>query len=80
MSQDHIRKLVLRQLQKIAPEVDIENINPDARFRDQLEFDSIDYLNLMKLIREELQIEISEIEYPKLATLNGCIQYLSGKL
>jgi acyl carrier protein len=77
MNEHQVREIVLGILNKIAPEADLSSIKPDSRFRDQFEFDSIDCLNLMTAIEKEYGIHIREVDYPKLATLNGCIRYLA---
>lgn len=77
MREHQIREMILGILARIAPEADLASIQPDTRFRDQFEFDSIDCLNLMTTIQKEFGIEIPEVDYPKLATLNGCVRYLA---
>lgn len=76
MNEQQIRVMILTFLEKIAPEADLSSLQADIRFRDQFEFDSIDCLNLITAISKERSITIPEIDYPKLATLNGCISYL----
>ncbi len=76
MNPAEIKALVLQTIRTIAPEADLENLNPDVRFRDQFDFDSVDFLNFILQVQEPLQVEIPETDYPKLATLNGCIAYL----
>jgi acyl carrier protein len=77
MNEQQIRELVIASLTQIAPEADLSSLQPDIRFRDQFDFDSIDCLNLVTALGKELGIEIPEIDYPKLGTLNGCIRYLT---
>lgn len=76
MNDQQIRYTVLQQLTRIAPEADLAKLNPHIRFRDQFEFDSIDYLNLISSLEKELGVAIPEMDYPKLTTLSGCIAYL----
>ena len=45
MNKAAIKDFVLHTIRQIAPEADIENLNPDRRFRDQFDFDSVDFLN-----------------------------------
>ncbi len=79
MSEEQIRSLVLKLLGRIAPEADLGGLHPDRRFRDQFEFDSVDFLNFALALQDELKIEIPEEDYPSLATLKGCINYLLSK-
>jgi acyl carrier protein len=76
MDAQNIKNVVLNLLNKIAPEADLDTLAPDLRFRDQFDFDSIDCLNLMNSLEKELKITIPEVDYPRLASLNGCIDYL----
>jgi acyl carrier protein len=80
LTENHIKKLALDLIGKIAPEADIENLDPALRFRDQLDFDSVDFMNFAVAFQEQLEVEIPEQDYPKLATLKGCIAYLKSKI
>ena len=71
-----ITSLVLQTIVHVAPEANIENLNPDVRFRDQFDFDSVDFVNLIEQLNHALQIQIPETDYPQLTTLNGSIAYL----
>lgn len=73
---DEIKQAVLRLLGDIAPEADLTALKPDVGFRDQLDVDSIDFLNFVIALHKELHVEIPEADYPKLATLNGCVTYV----
>lgn len=77
---DEINNTVLRALGEIAPEADLAAIKPDVSFRDQLDIDSMDFLNFVIAVHEALRVEIPEADYPKLITLNGCIAYLAALL
>jgi acyl carrier protein len=76
MTPDDIRAAVLRALGGIAPEADLETLNPEVSFRDQLDIDSMDFLNFVIALHKDLGVEIPEKDYPKLTTLQGCIEYL----
>jgi acyl carrier protein len=77
VTKDEIRETVLRILNQIAPEADLSQIKPELRIRDQLDIDSMDLLNFVIGLHKELGVEIPETDYPKLATLAGCIEYLA---
>ncbi|MFI5398020.1 MAG: acyl carrier protein [Candidatus Binatia bacterium] len=79
MTKDEIRATVLRLLGEIAPEADLAQVKPDVNFRDQLDIDSMDFLNLVIALHEKLHVEIPETDYSKIATLNGCVEYLSAQ-
>ncbi len=72
-----LKDTILRTLGEIAPEADVTSLKPDVSFRDQLDIDSMDFLNFVIALHEQLHVDIPESDYPKLATLNGCVAYLS---
>lgn len=76
MTEDEIKTLVLAKLAEVAPELADEPVDPAQGFQDQFDFDSMDFLNLVIAIHEALEIDIPERDYPRLATLNGWIEYL----
>lgn len=79
MTADAIRAVVLKILHRIAPEADLNSIRFDENWRQQLDIDSIDFLNFVVTLNKELHVEIPETDYGCLATLQGCIKYLSEK-
>ena len=76
-SRDAIRAAVLRVLGDVAPEADLERIRPTVSFRDQLDLDSMDFLNFMIGLHHAFGVDIPESDYPKLATLEGCVEHLA---
>jgi len=80
MTEAEIRALVLEQLGNIAPEADLSAIDPAAPLRDELDIDSMDFLNFVIALHERLKIDIPELDYPRLATIDGAVAYLAGKL
>ncbi len=80
MKRSEIEDTVRKALTTVAPEVDAGSIDPDKSFRDQFDFDSMDYLALMMDLDQQLGIHISEVDYPRLSSLSGCVQYLEDKL
>jgi acyl carrier protein len=77
MTENEIRETVVRVLGGIAPEADAATLEPDVSFRDQLDIDSMDFLNFAIGLHEELGVEIPEADYPKLQTLDACVEYLA---
>lgn len=80
MTEAEIRQLVLDQLGNIAPEADLSSLDADAALRDELDIDSMDFLNFVIGLHERLKVDIPEIDYPKLASINGAVAYLGAKL
>jgi len=79
LAPDQIRKTVLQLLGEVAPEADLTVLTPGVSFRDQLDIDSMDFLNFVIMIHKTFGVEIPEADYPKYATLNGCVEQLSDK-
>lgn len=77
-SKDEIRGIVLRVLGEIAPEADPARIKPAVSFRDQLDLDSMDFLNFVIGLHQAFRVDIPESDYPKLATLEGCVEHLAS--
>jgi acyl carrier protein len=75
-----IRALVLRSLREVAPEVDPARVAPDVDLREQLEIDSMDFLNFVIGLHQATDVDIPEADYPKLQTLDACVAYLAAKL
>ena len=78
MTRDEIQKTVLETLGQIAPEADLAQLKPQVELREQLDIDSMDFLNFVIALDKKLGVEVPEIDYPKLATLAGCVEYLLG--
>jgi acyl carrier protein len=79
MTTDDVRKVIVEALTRIAPEVDPASIQPGVNFRDQLDLDSMDFLNFVLALHERLGVEIPEIDYPRLYTLDLAVAYLAAK-
>ena len=79
MTRDEIRKIVIDALAGVAPEGEYDRIKPDRPLRDQLDIDSYDFLNVIVALHERLGVDIPEADYQKLLTLNGAVDYLSGR-
>jgi acyl carrier protein len=79
-SQVAISDALQRVLGRIAPEADLSTLDHAADIRDQLDIDSVDFLNFVLGLHEELGIDVPEADYGKLRSLQGCIAYLSARL
>jgi len=80
MTDGEIRNLLQEELNNIAPDIDIAAIDPKADLREAMDIDSMDFLNLVTAIHHRLGIEIPELDYPKLITLDGATAYLVSAL
>jgi acyl carrier protein len=80
MTNEEIKNTALRLLGTIAPEADLSRLKPGARFRDQLDIDSMDRLNFVIALHKEFNVEIPESDYAKLETLDDCVTYLTSHM
>jgi len=64
----------------IAPDEDLTDLKPDERLRDQIELDSMDFLDIVMELRKRYGVQVPEPDYKELATLDGCAAYLEPKL
>jgi acyl carrier protein len=76
---EEIRSAVLSALGEIAPEADAASLDPGENLRDQLDLDSMDFLNFVIAVHRRLEVEIPEADYPRLASLDGAVAYLESK-
>jgi acyl carrier protein len=80
MTPEEIKKTVIEALTRIAPEIDPAAIESGASLRDQLDLDSMDFLNFVLALHDRLGLDIPEADYPRLATLDGAVAYLTAKI
>jgi len=78
MSDIDIHNVVQEELNNIAPEIALASVDPAEDLREALDIDSMDFLNFITAIHHRLGIDIPEIDYPKLVTLNGAVTYLTA--
>ena len=71
---------LIDELGRIAPETDASQLGPNAELREELDIDSMDFLNLVTALSERLKIDIPETDYSKLATLSHAVDYLVQRL
>jgi acyl carrier protein len=80
VNDEEIRTLVVGQLRQIAPEIDVSQIDFAIDLREQVDFDSMDILNLVVAIHEATGVDIPEADYPQMVSLDGCVGYLRSRL
>jgi acyl carrier protein len=80
MTSEDIKNLILEIIKDIDDEADFESLDPDKPLRDQLELDSMDFLDIVMELRKRHKLQIPEEDYPHLATLNSCASYLQPLL
>jgi acyl carrier protein len=73
------RAMVESVLHRIAPEITPSEIDPDADLHVDLDLDSMDFLSFVIALHDETGVEIPERDYPLVATLAGCVEYLDER-
>ncbi len=77
MTAEQIEQAVREALAEIAPETTGMNIRPQVNFRDQFDFDSMDFVSFVMAVDKKLDRRTPEADYFKLSSLAGCIDYLA---
>jgi len=80
MDETALRQAVFATLHRIAPEVAPAELAPDRPLRDQVDLDSIDWLNFLLGLHDALGVEIPETDYAALVTLDDVVAYLRARL
>lgn len=80
MNDTEIERLVLQELEAIAPEVDGATLVRDRALRLQVDLDSIDWLNFLIALHERTGVDIPEADYARLGTLADLFGYLRARL
>ena len=79
MTKEGSKKIVIEIIADIAPDEDLSDVKPEVRLRDQLDLDSMDFLDIVMELRKRYGIEVPEEDYPQLETLDSCADYLTPK-
>ena len=76
MTPVEIREEILDILSDIAPDEDLSALQDDVAFRDQVELDSMDFLDIVMELRKRYRIQVPEADYPQLASMRSTVTYL----
>lgn len=80
MTDEELRELVITVVCDVAPDISPNEVQGDTNLREELELDSMDFLNFAIALHDRLGVDIPETDYPQLVTLNGAVGYLKGKI
>jgi acyl carrier protein len=80
MTKDEIREEVLDILQDIAPDQDLSELDDEQPFREQLELDSMDFLDIVMELRKRHRIQVPEEDYQQLASMHSTVAYLVPRM
>jgi acyl carrier protein len=76
---DKVKQVILGIIAIVAPDADLSDVKSNVRLRDQLDLDSMDFLDIVMELRKRYKIEVPKEDYPRLATLDSCVEYLAPK-
>lgn len=77
MTNAEIREEVLEILESIAPDEDLSQLDDAVNFREQLELDSMDFLDIVMELRKRHRVQIPEDDYLNLASMSSTVAYLT---
>jgi len=80
MTREDIQKVILEEIDNIAPGSVPANLDPAADMREAMDLDSMDMLNLLIALHGRLGVDIPEVDQGKLVTLGGALDYLEARL
>lgn len=80
MTPRQIMSVLLEELGNVAPELELDVIPTDADLREELDLDSMDFLNWIAALHRRLGVNIPEADYPKLRSLDEATRYLQPTL
>ena len=80
MTAGEIREAVRNILSDITPDEDLSELKEDVPFRDQLELDSMDFLDIVMELRKRYRVQIPEEDYLQLASMQSTVAYLEPRM
>lgn len=80
MTTDDIKETILDILSDIAPDDDLGSLKDDVPFREQLQLDSMDFLDIVMELRKRYRVQIPEEDYPNLRSMASTVGYLEPRM
>ncbi|MEE2781280.1 MAG: acyl carrier protein [Planctomycetota bacterium] len=80
MTSEEIREVIIDILTDIAPDEELGHLKDDVAFRDQLELDSMDFLDIVMELRKRYRVQVPEEDYGELASMQSTVAYLEPKM
>lgn len=77
MNPEEIRQAIIEILTRIVPDEDLSDLDDAVSFREQIELDSMDFLDIVMELRKQYRVQIPEEEYVRLDTMDGTVEYLT---
>jgi len=79
MTMTDVKNVIINIIKDIAPDEDVSTLDENISLREQIDLDSMDFLDIVMELRKRHKIEVPQEDYPKLATLKSCVDYLFPK-
>jgi len=79
LTNEEVRSKVLDIIADIALDDDVTGIKDDVALREQLDLDSMDFLDIVMELKKRHKIEVPQEDYTRLASMASCVEYLAPK-
>lgn len=80
MAPEEIREAIIEILEDIAPDEDLSSLDDAKAFREQLELDSMDFLDIVMELRKRYRVQVPEEDYNHLNSMASTVEYLTPKM
>ena len=80
MNTERAREVLFEAIESVAPDVVAAALDPTELLREQADFDSMDFLEVVSMLTDALGADIPSADYPKLDTIDSAVAYLGGRL
>jgi len=80
MTEQEIKSVLMEIVAEIIPDEDLTNLRGDVPIREQVELDSMDFLDIIMELRKRYGIEVPEDDYMQLATIDSSVTYLEPRM
>ena len=80
MAPEEIRSAIIEILEDIAPDQHLSTLDDSQAFRDQLELDSMDFLDIVMELRKRYRVQVPEEDYTHLNSMGSTVEYLTPKM
>jgi acyl carrier protein len=80
VTRNELQSALFACLGRIAPEVDVAALRPEQRLRDQVDLDSVDWMNFLIAVHATLGIDIPDADAARLTTLDQLLDYCAARL
>lgn len=78
MTRDELRAAVIAALTRIAPEIDPAALDASAPLREQVDLDSVDFMNFLVAVHRDLGVSVPETDYARIPSIDACVEYLAA--